>query len=90
MATKKKIQAKKKPKKVAKKVTKKPSAKVVTPFLATPQGMNQLKHHCEGIMNLVGDLILTNNPKISQKDFTTEAHGLIRVFFGMDQKKLRR
>ena len=59
--------------------------KAAPPFLATPQGMKQLKHHCEGIMNLVGDLIVTNNPKISQKDFTTEAHGLIRVFFGMDK-----
>ena len=88
MAAKKKTAPKKALKKVTAKNGKKTVAKVVppsVPALATKEGMKLLKHHCEGIMELVGDLIVTNNPKISQKDFKTEAHGLIRIFFGMDK-----
>ena len=82
-------QAKKAPsKKASAKKGKKVTTKVIppsVPFLATKEGLKLLQHHCEGIMELVGDLIVTNNPKISQKDFQTEAHGLIRIFFGMDK-----
>lgn len=88
MAAKKKTAAKKASKKIAAKTGKKRATKVVppsVPVLATKEGMKLLKHHCEGIMQLVGDLIVTNNPKISEKDFKTEAHGLIRVFFGMEK-----
>jgi hypothetical protein len=88
MAAKKKTAPKKASKKVAPKSGKKTATKVVppsVPVLATKEGMKLLKHHCEGIMELVGDLIVTNNPKISQKDFKTEAHGLIRIFFGMEK-----
>jgi hypothetical protein len=84
-------------KKVAKKATaqggKKTKTKVIpptVPVLATKEGMKLLKHHCEGIMELVGDLIVTNNPKISQKDFQTEAHGLIRIFFGMEKQTAKK
>jgi hypothetical protein len=87
MAAKKKTAPKKGSKKVTTKAGKKAATKVIppsVPVLATKEGMKLLKHHCEGIMELVGDLIMTNNPKISQKDFKTEAHGLIRIFFGMD------
>lgn len=92
-------QKRKTAKKTAKKTAaKKASAKKTTtkvippsvPFLATKEGLKLLKHHCEGIMELVGDLIVTNNPKISQKDFQTEAHGLIRIFFGMDKQTSRK
>lgn len=84
----KKTQSKKTAPKVAKKAAKKvKAAKAPVPYLATAQGMKQLKLHCEGIMQLVGDLLVTNNPKISQKEFTTEAHGLIRTFFGMDKAR---
>jgi hypothetical protein len=88
MAAKKKTAPKKASKKVAAKSGKKTATKVIppsVPVLATKEGMKLLKHHCEGIMELVGDLIVTNNPKISQKDFKTEAHGLIRIFFGMEK-----
>ena len=87
MAAKKKTASKRASKKVSAKTGKKSVTKVVppsVPVLATKEGMKLLKHHCEGIMELVGDLIVSNNPKISQKDFKTEAHGLIRIFFGMD------
>jgi len=90
MAAKKKTAPKKVSKKAAPKAGKRSATKVVppsVPVLATKEGMKLLKHHCEGIMELVGDLIVTNNPKISQKDFKTEAHGLIRIFFGMDKAK---
>jgi hypothetical protein len=93
MATRKKTAPKKTaPKKTAKKVAAKSAKKTKVkkapvPYLATAQGMKQLKLHCEGIMQLVGDLLVTNNPKISQKEFTTEAHGLIRTFFGMDKAR---
>ena len=84
----KKTQSKKTATKVAKKTAKKTKVtKAPVPYLATAQGMKQLKLHCEGIMQLVGDLLVTNNPKISQKEFTTEAHGLIRTFFGMDKAR---
>ena len=97
MAAKKKTALKKASHKVAAKSGKKTATKVIppsVPVLATKEGMKLLERHCEGIMELVGDLIVTNNPKISQKDFKTEAHGLIRIFFGMDtsssKKRARR
>jgi hypothetical protein len=93
MAAKKKSTPKKTSKKVTAKSGKKATAKVIppsVPVLATKEGMKLLKNHCEGIMELVGDLIVTNNPKISQKDFKTEAHGLIRIFFGMEKEKAKK
>ncbi|MEN9845675.1 MAG: hypothetical protein RIS36_822 [Pseudomonadota bacterium] len=93
MAGKKKAAPKKASKKVAPKMGKRTAAKMVpasVPVLATKEGMKLLKHHCEGIMELVGDLIVTNNPKISQKDFKSEAHGLIRIFFGMEKAQAKK
>lgn len=89
MATKKKAQKQAKktaPKKVAKTAKKQKAAKAKVPFLATEQGMKELKHHCEGIMELIADLLFTRDPKLSQKAFTAEAHKLIKIFFGMDKK----
>lgn len=93
MAKKKKAPVRKAAKKTTKTSPSKSSKRRVTkvippsvPFLATKEGMKLLQHHCEGIMELVGDLIMTNNPKISQKDFKNEAHGLIRIFFGMEKQ----
>ena len=52
--------------------------------------MNALKYHCEGIMDLVGEYIMTGNPKISQKDFAREAQQMIKTFFGMESKPARK
>ena len=93
MAAKKKTAPKKASKKATAKTSRKAGTKVVppsVPVLTTKEGMKLLKHHCEGIMELVGDLIVSNNPKISQKDFKTEAHGLIRIFFGMDNTPVKK
>jgi hypothetical protein len=93
MAQKRKTTKKTAAKKARAQGSKKTKTKVIpptVPFLATKEGMKLLKHHCEGIMELVGDLIVTNNPKISQKDFQTEAHGLIRIFFGMDKQAAKK
>jgi hypothetical protein len=94
MATKKKTKST--PKRVTKKAAKKVSAKKIVkpkvhvPFIATAEGMNALKYHCEGIMDLVGEYIMTGNPKISQKDFAHEAQQMIKIFFGMESKKARK
>ena len=75
-------------KKAPAKKGKKQATKVIppsVPVLATKEGLKLLQHHCEGIMELVGDLLVTNNTKISQKEFKTEAHDLIRIFFGMEK-----
>lgn len=80
--------APKKMKKASTTKAKRATTKVIppsVPVLATKEGLKLLQHHCEGIMELVGDLLVTNNPKISQKDFKSEAHDLIRIFFGMDK-----
>jgi hypothetical protein len=68
-----------------KKVTKKAAAKSDVPYAATSAGMKQLKQHCEGVMAIVGDLILSSDPKMSQKQFTSKAHAVIRILFGMDK-----
>jgi hypothetical protein len=94
MATKKKTKSA--PKKNTKKVAKKAAGKKVVkpkvhvPFIATKEGMNALKYHCEGIMDLVGEYIMTGNPKISQKDFAREAQQMIKTFFGMESKPARK
>jgi hypothetical protein len=94
MATKRKVSARKaapkKTKKAAaktatKKATKKTPAKSEVPYAATSEGMKQLKQHCEGVMAIVGDLILSSDPKMSQKQFTSKAHAVIRILFGMDK-----
>jgi hypothetical protein len=79
-------QAKKAPSKAAaKKATKKAPAKSAVPFAATSEGMKQLKQHCEGVMAIVGDLILSSDPKMSQKQFTSKSHAVIRILFGMEK-----
>jgi hypothetical protein len=92
MATKKKISAQKASSKQSKrtvkskapkKVAQKAQPKEQVPYGATNEGMKQLKHHCENIMAIVGDLVLSTDPKMSQKKFTTKSHAVIRVLFGM-------
>jgi hypothetical protein len=74
----------------ASKVTKAKKAKQEAPFITTDQGVKALQYYCEGIMDMVGEYILIRNPKISQKNFTTEAHAMIRGFFGMHEKRATR
>ncbi len=71
------------PKKAAQKTQQKTPAKSQVPYAATTAGMKQLKHHCENVMAIVGDLILSTDPKMSQKQFTSKSHAVIRVLFGM-------
>ncbi len=73
-------------KKSAKAGKEKPQA----PFITTDQGVKALQYYCEGIMDMIGEYILLQNPKISQKNFTTEAHAMIRGFFGMNEKRASR
>jgi hypothetical protein len=95
MATKKKKAAKKTVKKVARKAAPKSAkkarvaAKPKVPFIATKEGLDELRYHCQGIMDLVGEYLVMNNPKISQKEFQTEAQGMIRSFFGIEKSKGR-
>lgn len=72
------------------KATKAAKAKQQAPFITTDQGVKALQYYCEGIMDMVGEYILLRNPKISQKNFTTEAHAMIRGFFGMNEKRAAR
>lgn len=101
MATKKRAAKKTVAKKTAKKTVRKAapkSAKVAktgkivkpkVPFIATKEGLDELRYHCQGIMDLVGEYLVINNPKISQKEFQTEAQGMIRSFFGIEKSKGR-
>jgi hypothetical protein len=100
MATKKRAAKKTAPKTVKKtaKKTRKASPKASTktkvvkpkvPFIATKEGLDELRYHCQGIMDLVGEYLVMNNPKISQKEFQTEAQGMIRSFFGIEKSKGR-
>ena len=66
------------------------AAKPKAPFITTEQGAKALQYYCEGIMDMVGEYILIRNPKISQTNFTTEAHAMIRGFFGMSEKRAAR
>lgn len=72
------------------KATKAGKAKPQAPFITTDQGVKALQYYCEGIMDMIGEYILLQNPKISQKNFTTEAHAMIRGFFGMNEKRASR
>jgi hypothetical protein len=57
------------------------------PYITTDKGLKELQHHCEGIMDMIGEYILIQNPKISDKNFKTEAHDIVRMLFGMGQQK---
>jgi hypothetical protein len=94
MATKKKKTAPKKTAQKAKTVKGKVAATKATakkttakkpkvPYITTKEGMDALRYYCEGIMDLVGEYIITANPKISQKDFAKEAQTMIQSFFGL-------
>jgi hypothetical protein len=74
----------------AAKATKAAKAKPQAPFITTDQGVKALQYYCEGIMDMVGEYILLRDPKISQKNFTVEAHAMIRGFFGMNEKRASR
>jgi hypothetical protein len=74
----------------SKKSAKAGKAKPQAPFITTDQGVKALQYYCEGIMDMIGEYILLQNPKISQKNFTTEAHAMIRGFFGMNEKRASR
>lgn len=60
------------------------------PYITTDKGMKELQYHCEGIMDMIGEYILLQNPKISQKGFKTEAHDLVRMIFGISEPKALR
>jgi hypothetical protein len=91
VAVSKKASAAKKPagkvKAKATKNTKAAAKESVVPYITTDQGLKELQHHCEGIMDMVGEYILIQNPKISDKKFKTEAHSIVRMLFGMGQQK---
>jgi hypothetical protein len=74
----------------ATKAAKAAKAKPQAPFITTDQGVKALQYYCEGIMDMVGEYILLRDPKISQKNFTVEAHAMIRGFFGMNEKRASR
>ncbi|MEY4700931.1 MAG: hypothetical protein RL326_1118 [Pseudomonadota bacterium] len=74
----------------SKKSAKAAKGKPQAPFITTDQGVKALQYYCEGIMDMIGEYILLRNPKISQKNFTTEAHAMIRGFFGMNEKRASR
>ncbi len=57
------------------------------PYITTDKGLKELQHHCEGIMDMIGEYILIQNPKISDKKFKAEAHDIVRMLFGMGQQK---
>jgi cytochrome c551/c552 len=74
----------------AKKSVKPATKKPAVPYITTDQGMKELQYHCEGIMDMIGEYIMIQNPKISEKKFKTEAHGIVRMIFGMGEQKALR
>jgi hypothetical protein len=79
-----------KAKPAAKKSTKSSSKKTAVPYITTDKGMKELQYHCEGIMDLIGEYILIQDPKISEKKFRSEAHDIVRMIFGMGSEKTLR
>jgi hypothetical protein len=69
-------------KKAAKATVKAP----VVPHITTEEGLKELQHHCEGIMDMIGEYLLVQNPKISDKRFKSEAHDIVRMLFGMSPR----
>ncbi len=69
------------------KSTKASGKKAPVPYITTDKGLKELQYHCEGIMDMVGEYILIQNPKISDKNFKAEAHDIVRMLFGMGQQK---
>lgn len=58
----------------------------VVPHITTEEGLKELQYHCEGIMDMIGEYILVQNPKISDKRFKSEAHDIVRMLFGMSAR----
>jgi hypothetical protein len=69
------------------KSTKSAAKQSAVPYITTDKGLKELQHHCEGIMDMIGEYILIQNPKISDKNFKAEAHDIVRMLFGMGQQK---